>query len=165
MNNIYKLKFNKKAAALTAVSELATNAVTGKSANTASKEAASTSKLSKFLRNCSILTTSSILTLGSLAFSTGVQADLSREGLKVVHGNVQQITEGLVTTYKTDPNTIINWEKFNIKNDEIVKFLQQNSNTAVLNRVLGGQVSQILGQLQSNGQVFIVNPAGIVFGQ
>ncbi|RIY31041.1 hypothetical protein CKF54_08005, partial [Psittacicella hinzii] len=165
MNKIYKLKFNKKTLSLTAVSELATNAIAGGSSNSSAKEATSTNRLSKFLRNSSILATSSILALGTLALTTSAHADLTREGLQVVHGNVQQITEGLVTTYKTDPNTIINWEKFNIKNDEIVKFLQQNSNAAVLNRVLGGQVSQILGQLQSNGQVFIVNPAGIVFGQ
>ncbi|RIY38799.1 beta strand repeat-containing protein, partial [Psittacicella gerlachiana] len=53
---------------------------------------------------------------------------------------------------------------FNINENEIVKFIQQSSDSAVLNRVLGGSISQILGTLQSNGKVFIVNPAGIVFG-
>ncbi|RIY33155.1 filamentous hemagglutinin N-terminal domain-containing protein, partial [Psittacicella gerlachiana] len=49
--------------------------------------------------------------------------------------------------------------------NEIVKFIQQSADSAVLNRVLGGEVSKILGSLQSNGKVFIVNPAGIVFGK
>ncbi|WP_147397126.1 beta strand repeat-containing protein, partial [Psittacicella gerlachiana] len=84
--------------------------------------------------------------------------------MKIINGQVDIVTNGLVTTISNSHNAILEWNKFNINHNEIVKFIQESSNSAVLNRVLGGSVSQILGQLQSNGKVFIVNPAGIVFG-
>jgi filamentous hemagglutinin family protein len=34
----------------------------------------------------------------------------------------------------------------------------------VLNRVIGQDPSSLLGRLQSNGRVFLINPNGIVFG-
>jgi filamentous hemagglutinin family protein len=42
--------------------------------------------------------------------------------------------------------------------------LQQCSNAAVLNRVVGSDPSAILGSLLSNGRVFLINPHGVVFG-
>src|SRR6185369_1444956 len=36
--------------------------------------------------------------------------------------------------------------------------------SAILNRVIGANPSDILGRLESNGRVFLVNPNGIVFG-
>src|SRR6185369_9717433 len=47
---------------------------------------------------------------------------------------------------------------------EITKFIQQSSASAVLNRVTTQNPSSILGTLQSNGRVFLINPSGIVFG-
>ncbi|MCK5924758.1 MAG: filamentous hemagglutinin N-terminal domain-containing protein, partial [Methylococcales bacterium] len=62
------------------------------------------------------------------------------------------------------PNAIINWGQFNISPTEITKFIQQNPQSAVLNRVIGQDPSKILGHLLSNGKVFLINPNGIVFG-
>lgn len=70
--------------------------------------------------------------------------------------NVLQVTN--------TPGTIINWQHFSIARGEITRFVQQSAQSAVLNRVVGGNLSQIMGTLQSNGQVFLVNPSGIVIG-
>jgi len=59
---------------------------------------------------------------------------------------------------------IINWQSFSINSGELTKFLVPNSSSATLNRVLGGNPSSIFGTLQSNGQLFLVNPNGIVVG-
>ena len=63
------------------------------------------------------------------------------------------------------PNSIINWQSFGIAPNEITQFIQQHANSAVLNRVVGQDLSQLMGQLRSNGRVFLINPNGIVVGQ
>lgn len=60
----------------------------------------------------------------------------------------------------------INWQSFNIGAGHSVQFVQPSSTSQVLNRVVGMTGStQILGSLTANGQVYIVNPQGVVFGK
>ncbi|GCL63442.1 autotransporter-associated beta strand repeat-containing protein [Pseudaquabacterium pictum] len=56
------------------------------------------------------------------------------------------------------------WRSFNIAAGERVQVLQPNAQAILFNRVTGADPSLILGQLQSNGRVFLSNPRGIVFG-
>jgi filamentous hemagglutinin family protein len=53
---------------------------------------------------------------------------------------------------------------FSIGADELTRFIQQSSRSSVLNRVVGQDPSLMLGRLQSNGRVFLINPNGIAFG-
>ena len=62
------------------------------------------------------------------------------------------------------PGAIINWQGFSVKADELTRFIQQNAQSAVLNRVTSQEQSAILGQLQSNGRVYLINPNGITIG-
>lgn len=83
----------------------------------------------------------------------------------VTHGAAQFTTAGNLLTVTNAPNTIINWSNFSIGANEITRFVQQSSASAVLNRVgAGASPSSILGALQSNGRVFLINPNGITFG-
>jgi len=86
-------------------------------------------------------------------------------GATVVSGQVGFATQGNTLTVTNTPNAIINWQQFSIQSGEVTRFVQQNAQSAVLNRVVGQDPSQILGALLSNGRVFLVNPNGIVFGQ
>lgn len=83
----------------------------------------------------------------------------------VAHGSASFSQSGSTLTVTNTPNAIINWGSFSIGQNELTQFIQQSSASAVLNRVTGQSPSQILGQLQSNGRVFLINPNGIVFGQ
>ncbi|GAB3462920.1 two-partner secretion domain-containing protein [Azotobacter salinestris] len=58
----------------------------------------------------------------------------------------------------------IDWQTFNIGADKSVTFQQPNSSAIALNRVIGSDGSAILGKLDANGQVFLINPNGILFG-
>lgn len=86
-------------------------------------------------------------------------------GANVVRGSASLSTNGNTLTIENSPGTIINWHDFSINAGETTIFNQVNAASSVLNRVTGGNISQILGTLQSNGRVFLINPSGIVFGQ
>ncbi|MFQ6759600.1 MAG: filamentous hemagglutinin N-terminal domain-containing protein [Deltaproteobacteria bacterium] len=78
-------------------------------------------------------------------------------------GNIGQNGTTLTVT-QTSPKLAINWQGFNIGQSETVHFNQPGSSAIALNRVLGQAPSQILGNLRANGQVFVLNPNGVLFG-
>jgi len=84
---------------------------------------------------------------------------------KVAAGQATFSQQGTVFTITNTPGTIINWQTFSIDAGETTQFIQQSADSAVLNRVLGQDPTKILGALQSNGKVFLINPNGILFGQ
>ena len=84
---------------------------------------------------------------------------------RVVAGQASFSQQGNVFTVANTPNTIINWQSFSIGADEVTRFLQQGADSKVLNRISGQDPSRILGSLQSNGQVYLLNPNGVLFGQ
>jgi filamentous hemagglutinin family protein len=97
-----------------------------------------------------------------MAFGTAVQGAPS--GGNVVNGGATFTQNGSQLIIKNTPGTIINWNSFNIGRGESVWFHQMGPGSAVLNRVIGGSPSEILGHLGSNGRVFLINPSGILFG-
>ena len=85
-------------------------------------------------------------------------------GPTVTHGTAVFQQSGNVLQITNSPNAIINWQGFSIGVNELTCFIQNSAVSAVLNRVITQHPSQILGALQSNGRVFLINPNGIVFG-
>jgi filamentous hemagglutinin family protein len=72
---------------------------------------------------------------------------------------------GNVVVNQTSNAAIINWQQFSVGSSEYVLFNQPSASAAVLNRVVGGNASEILGNISANGRVFIINPNGVMFGQ
>jgi len=99
-----------------------------------------------------------------LFFFSSTLAFANPHGPQVVNGNVSFNTQGNKLTITNSPNSIINWQGFSIGVNELTRFVQQSGGSAVLNRVIGQDPSAILGALQSNGRVFLINPNGIIFG-
>ena len=88
------------------------------------------------------------------------------EGGQVIQGGVQigQPQNNILQILQSSPSGIINWNSFNIDHNQLVQFLQPGASSALLNRVIGQDPSQIFGQIQANGRIFLVNPNGILFG-
>jgi filamentous hemagglutinin family protein len=93
--------------------------------------------------------TTALPTGGRLA---GGQATISQSGTAM-------------TIVQSTPRTALDWQSFNIGANASVVFSQPSASAVALNRVLGGSPSQIFGQLSSNGQIFLTNPSGILFGR
>lgn len=79
-------------------------------------------------------------------------------------GNISQ--SGLTTTINQhSQNLSLNWQSFNIGADSTVNFVQPNAQSIAVNRIADANGSVILGRLNANGQVFLINPNGVLFGQ
>ncbi|WP_374513293.1 filamentous hemagglutinin N-terminal domain-containing protein, partial [Niveibacterium sp.] len=78
---------------------------------------------------------------------------------------VKSTAPNALSVRQTSDKAIINWRSFGIGAGESVEFAQPSSSAVVLNRVLGMDPSQLLGELKANGRVFLINPNGIVFGR
>jgi trimeric autotransporter adhesin len=85
-----------------------------------------------------------------------------------------QLTQGAGTIAATASTTTItqntqvmgvSWQSFNIGVGNTVQFVQPDSQSVAINRVVGNDRSEIYGNLKANGQVFLLNPNGVLFGK
>mgnify|MGYP001551398294 FL=1 len=74
-------------------------------------------------------------------------------------------TANTTTINQTSEKVIINWQNFSIPSDASVFFNQPDAKAIALNRVTGTGASAIDGALTANGNIWIINPNGILFGQ
>ncbi len=86
-------------------------------------------------------------------------------GAEVVSGSADITTSGSTMTVNQHTDRMIaNWDTFNIGQDATVTFDQLGSSSVSLNRIFDQNPSRIFGNLNANGQVFLLNPSGIYFG-
>lgn len=144
MNHCYRLVFNKSSQIWQVVSEIA---------KSHSKSAALV-----LLPLLSLLPNMAAWADPALnALPTGGQV-VSGQSVITQNGNQLNI---LQSTQKT----IINWNTYNIGANAQVAYVQPNANAISLNRVTSGNPSEIFGKLNSNGQVWLINPNGVLFGK
>jgi filamentous hemagglutinin family protein len=65
--------------------------------------------------------------------------------------------------HQQSQNLALNWLGFSISPTQTVRFVQPSATAIALNRVIGTDASQIYGHLVANGQVFLINPNGVLF--
>lgn len=97
----------------------------------------------------------------------GISASFANPVLDNVASGDASVEQTATTTtvHQNSQQAIINWDSFNIAASEKTQFVQPNSDAIALNRINPNQgASQIFGQLTANGQIILVNAAGIYFG-
>ncbi|MDO8692970.1 MAG: YDG domain-containing protein [Sheuella sp.] len=68
-----------------------------------------------------------------------------------------------MTINQSSNRAAINWSSFDIAANATVNFVQPDSSAVALNRVNSSNPSQIYGNLNANGQIYLMNPAGVYF--
>jgi len=103
------------------------------------------------------------LLIGPLTLSGYVTA--APTGGKVTTGSGQITQSGTTTTIQQNSQTLgLDWLSFNVAANETVNFVQPGQNSIAVNQILSSSGSEILGHLHANGQVWLINPNGILFG-
>jgi filamentous hemagglutinin family protein len=145
MNRIYRLVWSQVRNAWIAVSENAKGQ--GKLARGNSK-----------LRRKALVT--------ALSFAFTPMAYAGPIGGQVVLGAGSITQSGAITTIQQmSQNLSLNWQSFNLTQQETVNFQQSSAAAIAVNHILDTNGSQILGQINANGQVWLINPNGILFGK
>jgi filamentous hemagglutinin family protein len=82
------------------------------------------------------------------------------------HGHATASINGANMTIKqTTDRATLEWQSFNIGAGNKVNFQQPSSTSVALNNIHQADPSRIMGQLTANGQVYLVNQNGFVFGK
>lgn len=102
-------------------------------------------------------------TLGTLLTST-LALSAAADGPETVWGSATITIQNGQTVITASDGTVLDWQSLMVAPWETLEFNLPDGESAILNRVLGGTPTDIQGSLLSNGQVYIVNPAGVVFG-
>ncbi len=111
-------------------------------------------------------TLTSLVSLASCGIMLSSAAQANPVGGTVQAGtvNIQSVGPNTLQIDQLTQKAIIDWRSFSTNPQDIVRFLQPNASAVILNRVVGQDPSILLGQLLANGNVFLLNPNGIVFG-
>ena len=105
----------------------------------------------------------SVLTIGGLPSAFALPS-----GETVVSGTANILTydnQQQMSINQHSDKLILNWNDFSVGGGQTVTFNQPNSTSIALNRVIGANGSNIQGRINANGQVFLINPNGVVFSK
>lgn len=149
MNKIYKVVWSKAKNCYIVASELA------KSVTKGGRSAISLS-LSHNCRKLSLATALGISFLAgpTIGWALPEQSGAMTSGVQITAPAKEMSIKG------TADNNVINWRSFNIANDEKVGFDAKN----YLNLINDSKSSRIDGTLSGAGNIYLVNPNGVIFG-
>ncbi|MGK5062010.1 YDG domain-containing protein, partial [Janthinobacterium sp. LB3P112] len=68
------------------------------------------------------------------------------------------------TVTQASQNLSLHWQSFNTTGQETVNFVQPSASAIAVNRIGDTNATQFFGRLNANGQVYLINPNGVLFG-
>src|ERR1700743_1245315 len=97
------------------------------------------------------------LAAATLCLAT-VVAQAAPGGGQVISGSGQISSSGNTTTVtQSSQNLSLNWRSFNVAPQETVNFQQPSTTSVAVNHIFDTNGTQILGHLNANGQVYLIN--------
>ena len=162
MNRIYRLVWNRTLRVLQVASEFTRSRTKGgRHANGGTHRAAWLIGVPLSLPLVALAATPSVTTT-----ATSVATNALPTGGQVTSGSGHLAQRGdTLTVTQQSQNLSLSWQTFNIGQQSTVDFVQPNASAIAVNRIADTNGSQILGRLNANGQVFLINPNGVLFGQ
>ena len=118
-------------------------------------------KRTTFLRGIHLILGIACLLLGSAKSGFALPQD---GNIVAGSGSIQETAPGTMEIQQNSNRMIADWRSFDIGATESVTFQQPSADAIALNRVIGNDPSQIFGKLSANGNLFLINPNGILFG-
>jgi filamentous hemagglutinin family protein len=85
-------------------------------------------------------------------------------GLFVQSGSATAVTSGQQLTVTASDHAFLNWQSFNLAPGETTRFVQPSATSFVWNQIHDTNPSEILGNLEANGNVVLINRSGFYFG-
>ncbi|EHR72054.1 filamentous hemagglutinin family N-terminal domain protein [Burkholderiales bacterium JOSHI_001] len=85
----------------------------------------------------------------------------------VVTSGVGRISQSANSTViqQQSQNLQLQWQSFNVGAGQSVTFQQPSASALAVNQILDTNGSRILGHINANGQVWLINPNGVYFGK
>ena len=162
MNRIYRLVWNAALCLWVAVAETAKGR--SKGGSSCSRVAfASLSCDGPLTLKASCRAALALLIACSVGIAPAQAADATNAAVVAGSGFVR--TAGNTTTVNQGTARLaIDWTSLSTRATEALVFNQPNAQAIALNRIIGTSPSELLGSLTANGQVFILNPNGVLFG-
>ncbi len=174
MNKIFRIKWNLNSSTFVVCHERSKSHAT-RSSNLSSPPQKRSVNLILFLAQQfkfkKFIFLSSVITLFSpLSILANPPTTELPKAADVVIGNVtintnQNNQSAVMNVNQVSQRAVVNWNSFNVGSDATVNFNQPNSSASILNRISNQSPSQIFGKINANGEVILMNPAGIYFGK
>ena len=162
MNQVYKTVWNKRLGCSQVTSELK------KGHSRGSKDSTIDLQKPVFKNSWLDFARLSLLSLALLPLSVwaGIYDQQLPSGGQVTVGSAQiSQNNNTLNIHQNSQNVGIQWQDFNIGKNATVNFYQPNASSIAVNRVQDNNASQIMGKLNANGQVFLLNPNGVIFSK
>jgi filamentous hemagglutinin family protein len=97
-------------------------------------------------------------------FPGGMAYALPHGGIVTSGKGTVSVVGNTLTVNQASNFLMTKWSSFNIWTGQTVRFVQPSRSSIAINTILGNTATNIFGRLLANGQVWLVNPNGVVFG-
>ena len=161
MNKVYKTVWNKRLNC----SQVTSEQNRGHSKNSQSSSPAKPIEIQKNWFDFARLSLLSLALLPLSIWASIYDTQLPTGGNITVGSAQISQNNNTLNVHQNSQNVGIQWNDFNIGKNATVNFHQPNASSIAVNRVLDSNASHIMGKLNANGQVFLLNPNGVIFSK